>query len=290
MRYLLIFFILSLGSLVHAQLASYDLNSNSNDQLNGYHPTATYGAPDFSSDEYMMLDSGEYLVLPNALNMAFDNTESLEIHVRFKVEGDWEGTPALDGFGEEARIILTTKEEYDERVGGFDVAARQWENALWLIVIYGDGINYDFGWSKGKGDFVSELETGVWYDVNIKFVFDDVQPYIQYIVNGTVSIAYYPDRTEDEFAMDYEGFRQTITQQEIVVGSTLNNTIAERDGEHPSLDLFIDSLAFASPALPGNPDEVNDVLLALIDHMNGSVSYTDTELEALQSTFVFQLG
>ena len=37
---------------------------------------------------YMALDSGEYVVLPEALNAAFDATESLEINMRFKVEGD----------------------------------------------------------------------------------------------------------------------------------------------------------------------------------------------------------
>ena len=281
MRHFLSSLVLILVYNLHGQLASYDFNSNANDQLNGYNPASTFGTPDFSSGEYMALDSGEYLVLPNALHTAFDNTESLEIHVRFKVEGDWEATPAIDGFGEEARIILTTKEDYDQRFEGFDITARQWEGRLWIITSYGDGILDANGLqSEGKLDFVSEIDADTWYDLSIKFVFDDTNPYIQYIVNGTLSFSYYDER------VDYEGFRQTIDSRQIVVGSTLNNTIAQRDSEHPSMDLFIDSLAFASPALPGNPTEINSTLLALIDYMNGTVSYSDEELEGLKSTFV----
>ena len=103
-------------SSLYAQLASYNFNLDTNDQLKSYNPATVFGTPDFASGTYMALDSGEYIVLPDALNTAFDNNESLEIYVRFKVEGDWEATPAIDGFGEEARIILTTKEEYDTRV------------------------------------------------------------------------------------------------------------------------------------------------------------------------------
>ena len=158
----LAFFLLcfTVACCLNAQLASYNFNSDNSDQSGSYDPVEVFGTPDYASGEYVALDSGVYMVLPDALNAAFDNTESLEIHFRFKVEGDWEATPALDGFGEEARIILTTKNEYDARVGGFDVAAREWESQLWLMVTYGDGITYDFGWSKGKGDFVSQLEPG----------------------------------------------------------------------------------------------------------------------------------
>lgn len=263
-----------------AQLASYDYNVDADDQLNGYNPTTFYGAADFSSGAYMALDSGEYVVLPDALNMAFDNTESLEIQVRFKVEGDYEATPAIDGFGEEARIILTTKDDYDQRFEGFDITARQWEGKLWIICTYGDGILDANGTqSEGKIDFVSQIEPDIWYDLNVKFVFDDTDPYIQYIVNGSLSFSYFDDR------IDYNGFKEIVDDRQIVVGSTLNNTISLRDAMHPSLDLFIDSLSFASPALPGDPTEVYDVLTSMLNHMNGVTTYTDEELETLQSTF-----
>lgn len=280
MRYLITTFILILACPTQAQLASYDFNSNSDDQLGGYNPAVFFGTADFTSGEYMALDSGEYVVLPDALNTAFDNTESLEIQIRFKVTGDWEATPALNGFGEEARILLTTKDDYDQRLEGFDIAARQWEGALWIISSYGDGLRDDSGsLSEGKLDFITQIETDTWYDLNVKFIFDEDGPYIQYIVNGSLSLSYYDDR------VDYEGFRQTVDARPIIVGSTLNNTISLRDGMHPSLDLFIDSLSFASPALPGNPTEVNNVLSAMLDHMNGSITYSDEELKALQNTF-----
>lgn len=280
MRYLLTILCLHVTCLMHAQLASYDFNSNADDQLNGYNSASVFGTPDYSSGEYVQLDSGEYIVLPNALNAAFDNTKSLEIQVRFKVEGDWEATPALDGHGEEARIILSTKDEYDQRFEGFDITARQWENRLWIIGTYGDGLLDNNGQqSPGKLDFISQIETDTWYDLNIKFIFDDASPYIQYIVNGTSSFSYYDEN------IDYNGFKEIVDDRQIVLGSTLNNTIGLRIPPNPNLNLFIDSLAFASPVLPGNTTEVNNALLAMIDHMNGVVSYSTAELEALKSTF-----
>lgn len=280
MRYHITILLFILVCTVQAQLASYSFNSDANDELNSYDPSTFYGTADFSSGQYMLLDSGEYLVLPDALNTAFDKTESLEIQVRFKAEGDWEGTPALNGFGEEARILLSTKNDYDQRFEGLDITVREWESSLWIIASYGDGLHDTNGdLSEGKLDFISQIETDTWYDLNVKFVFDDTDPYIQYIVNGSLSYSYYDDR------VDYEGFRQTIDARQIIVGSTLNNTISLRDSEHPSLDLFLDSLSFASPALAGDPTEINDALSAMIDHMNGTVTYTDEELKALQSTF-----
>ncbi|MEL7002539.1 MAG: M60 family peptidase N-terminal accessory domain-containing protein, partial [Bacteroidota bacterium] len=266
-------------------MADYNFNANADDQLSNYDPATIFGTLDFSSGEYVQLDSGEYIVLPNTLNNAFDKTESLEINVRFKVEGDWRSTPALDGFGEEARIILTTKDEYDQRFGGFDITAREWENDLWITTTFGDDINYSFGLTEGKRDFVAQIDSDIWYDLSVKFVFDNQQPYIQYIVNGTATFSYYPSQEENQFAMNYEGFRQTIDQRQIIIGSTLNNNIAERDADHPSLDLKIDYLTIYSPAKPGNPTQIADVLQNLIDYMNADISLTDDQLDSLQSVF-----
>lgn len=264
-----------------AQLAQYPFNADVNDQLGNYDPSNVFGTPDFSSGEYILLDSGEYIVLPNALHQAFDKTASLEFRVRFKVEGDYEATPAIDGFGEEARIILTSKEEYDQRFGGFDITARQWEGDLWIITTFGDGLIYSNGLqSEGKLDFVTRIDTDTWYDFRIKFVFDESTPYIQYIVNGVLSTSFYDER------MDYEGFRQLIDQQQLVVGSTMDNNIAERDSEHPSLDLLIDYLDIYSPAPAGDPAAIGTTLQALERHMKGDENYSDTQLDSLQDVFV----
>lgn len=275
-----LFFFIPVTSL-SAQIASYPFNSDLNDQINAYNPSSVVGTPDFSSGEFVALDSGEYFVLPDALYQAFDNAKSLEIDVRFMVEGNWQATPAIDGFGEEARIILTTKDEYDQRFGGFDITARQWEGRLWIITTYGDGLTYDQGMlSEGKLDFVAEIETDTWYDLNLKIVFDEVQPYIQYIVNGVLSVSFFDHR------LDYEGFRQTVNQQTLIVGSTLDNSIYERSALHPSLDLKINHLEFFSPASPGDPVAVENTLLALIDHMNGAEAYSNSQLDSMQTVFV----
>ncbi len=263
-----------------SQLATYDFNSNINDQLNNYDPVEIFGSPDFSSGEYMALDSGEYLVLPTELNQAFDTTQSLEINVRFKVEGDWRVTTALDGRGEEARIILSSKPEYDQRFEGFDITAREWENSLWIIATYGDGLIYENGLqSEGKLDFITQIDTGIWYDLTVKFFFQD-NPYIQYIVNGTASFSFYDDR------INYGGFQQTVATRQIAVGSNIGNSIAYRDGQHPNLDLQLDYLSFSSPVASGDVTKVASSLSVLIDHMNGVAILTQTQLDSVQGVFV----
>ncbi|MEM7296719.1 MAG: M60 family peptidase N-terminal accessory domain-containing protein, partial [Bacteroidota bacterium] len=262
----------------NAQLASYNYNANAEDQISSYNPQTIVGTPDYSSGEYVALDSGEYFLLPNSLNTAFDNSESLEIHVRFKVIGDWEATTPFNGSGEEARIILSTKPEYDQRFEGFNVAAREWESDLWILTTFGDGILDENGiQSEGKLDFVARIEPDVWYDFTIKFVFNEDNPYIQYIVNGTSSLSYYDER------VDYEGFRQTVTAQQISVGSTENNAV---NTQFPSMDLQIDSLVLWSPAQPGNPVNVESSLQAFIDHMNGDAVLTTDQLDSVKSVFL----
>ncbi|WP_462251771.1 M60 family peptidase N-terminal accessory domain-containing protein [Ekhidna sp.] len=272
--------VLMLGILgsVDAQLAAYDYSSDANDQINSYDPQVIFGTPDYSSGEYVALDSGEYFLLPSALSTAFDNTESLEIQIRFKVIGDWEATTPINGSGEEARIILSTKPEYDQRFEGFNVAAREWESDLWILTTFGDGILDSEGLqSEGKLDFVARIEPDIWYDFTMKFVFQDDTPYIQYIVNGTSTLSYYDDR------VDYEGFRQSVTDLQLTVGSTENNAV---NPIHPSMDLQIDSLTIWSPAQPGDPAAVASSLQALIDHMNLDDELSETQLDSTKEVFL----
>lgn len=262
----------------NAQLANYNYTTNAYDQINGYNPEVVFGNPDYSSGEYAALDSGEYFLLPNTLNASFDNTESLEIQIRFKVIGDWEATTANNASGEEARIILSTKPTYDQRFEGFDVAAREWGGGLWILTTYGDGILDENGvQSEGKLDFVEQIESDIWYDFTLKFVFDDENPYIQYIVNGTSSLSYYDDR------VDYEGFKQTVKAQQLTVGSVENNAV---DSQHPSMDLQIDNLDVWSPAQPGDPAAIESSLQALIDYMNASSSFTTTKIDSVKGVFL----
>ncbi|MEM9326910.1 MAG: M60 family peptidase N-terminal accessory domain-containing protein [Bacteroidota bacterium] len=263
---------------MYAQLANYDFNASADDQINGYDPDSIVGTPDFSSGEYVALDSGEYFILPEALSAAIDSTASLEILVRFKVEGDWRATEAMNGNGEEARVILSTKPEYDQRFEGFDITAREWESDLWILTTFGDGILDENGLqSEGKLDFVAKIDSGIWYDLSVKFVFDGDTPLIQYVVNGAPSVSYYDER------VDYQGFQQQIQTRQFVVGSVVNNAV---NSIHPSMDLSIDYLTIASPALPGDAAKVESALNALIDHMNGQTTWSSTQLDSIQEVFV----
>ncbi len=264
------------------QLAEYEFNENFQDVLGGYHAVAE-GDPFIENNQYVSLDTGDYLLLPNTLNAAFDASRSLEIQVRFKVEGDWMSTS-----GEDARIILSSKGDYDQRLGGFDITARQWEGQLRIITTFGDGINFEPGQcasccsdciqSEGKLDFVSDIDSGNWYDLVVKFIFDEETPYIQYSVNNSVSISYFDDR------VDYDGFRELLNQQPIAVGADLGNNIIHHGDE--SLDLQVDYLMFASPVLSGDAGKVGTVLASLTAHMRGEESFSETQIDSLHGLFV----
>lgn len=258
----------------NAQLASYEFNNNFQDHVGNYHATAV-GNPIILEDQYVQMDVSDYLLLPEGLSTAIDTTTSFEIRIRFKVEGDWRTTE-----GEDARIILSSKQDYDQRFGGFDITARQWEGQLRIITTYGDGLVYGPNnlQSEGKLDFVGDIDSGIWYDLGLKIFFDTTTPYIQYTVNNAVSISYFDDR------LDYYGFLQTLSQQ-IAVGSDINNHVNVFEPP-PSLGLQIDYLLIGSPVLPGDPEQVGSVLDQLTDHLQGNASLTDDEINDLHGLFV----
>ena len=58
-------------NIAEAQLARYPFNADVNDQLGNYNPASVFGTPDFSSGEFMLLDSMSRndLVSKNANNL-----------------------------------------------------------------------------------------------------------------------------------------------------------------------------------------------------------------------------
>lgn len=257
-----------------AQIAQYDFNTDFQDGINSYHATAA-GDPVIENNAYVSMKVSDYLLLPESLSEALDTTSSLEIRLRFKVEGDWRNTE-----GEEARIILSSKVDYDQRLGGFDITARQWEGQLRIITTYGDGLLYGpNNWlSEGKLDFVGDIDSDIWYELGIKIFFDATTPYIQYTVNNAVSTSYFDDR------LDYHGFLQTLRQQ-IAVGSDVNNFVNVFDPP-PTMDLQLDYLIIGSPVLPGDPNQVGRVLEQLTDHLQERNSLTDEIIDSLHGVFV----
>ena len=259
----------------NAQIASYNFNTNANDTVGGYNATS-FGSPEYVNGEYITLDSADYLELPDTLQSAFEIDSSLEIRVRFKVEGDYKATS-----GEEARIIITSKPKYFTTACGFDVTAREWDGQLQIITTFGgcEGCYNDCRQSEGKSDFIKDIEPGKWYDFSMKFIFDKQKPYICYAVNNTVSISYYDE------GFDYDAFRNTLDQRQIFVGADSANKILLKQGR-PSLELDIDYLTISSPALPGDTNKIRKVLQTLINEMNGTISLTEEKEDSLQGVFV----
>jgi peptidase M60-like protein/type IX secretion system substrate protein/enhancin-like peptidase M60 family len=269
-----------------SQVASYNFNSNVEDQL-GAHHASVFGSPTFENGEYIAFNPGEYLTLPLSLSESIDVSESWQVQFRFKVEGDWRATE-----GEEAQVILSNK-RYDQREGGFDITAREWGGQLQIITTFGDGVVYEPGAcascctvcteSEGKLDWVMDIDSDIWYDVKIKFVFTSERPYIQYEINGTVAVSFF--NLEDPKA-DPQGFRQTINQQQFWVGTSKDNGIFIHSTNHPKMDLQIDELSFYSPVPAGDADEVGIALQALVDEMNGVTNLSEVEVQTLRKNFV----
>ncbi len=258
----------------HAQIAQYEFNSDFQDGIGDYHAT-TVGNPAIVDDQYVTMEVSDYLLLAQALSSAIDTTTSFEIRIRFKVEGDWRATE-----DEDARIIFSSKIDYDQRLGGFDITARQWEGQLRIITTFGDGLVYGPNnlQSEGKLDFVSDIDSGIWYELSMKIFFDAAIPYIQYTVNNAVSISYFDER------LDYHGFLHTLSQQ-MAIGSDINNYVNVWDPP-PSLDLQVDYLIIGSPVLPGDPEQIGTVLGKLTEHLHGNASLTEDEINALHGAFV----
>ena len=90
-KFIILFPAIVISLAIKAQLASYDFNTNAEDQTGGYDATSI-GSPTFVNGEYVSLDSTDYFELPDTLQSAIDIDSSLEIRVRFKVEGDYKAT------------------------------------------------------------------------------------------------------------------------------------------------------------------------------------------------------
>ena len=268
---------------LNAQLASYSFNTNVEDQVGGHHATI-FGSPNIEDDGFISFQPEDYLLLPNSLNSTLDISSSWQIMARFRVKGDYKATEA-----EEAQVIVSNK-VYDRRFGGFDITAREWEGQLQIITTFGDGVYYepnacptcdsDPGLSEGKQDWVRDIEPDVWYDLKVKFIFDAEVPYIQYEVNGTVSISYFDDKA------DIEGIKQTMINQQIWVGADMNNDIYLYKPYLPKMPLDIDYLSFSSPIDPGDPNKVGTVLQTLTDQIEGDISLTAEKIDSLRRVFV----
>jgi len=257
----IIFFIFS--NQTQAQFASYSFDTDANDAINGYHPN-TYGGISFITDgdsSVIELEEDGFLNLPSALSGNINSEEEFMYSIRFKLTDEDEGM----------RTLVSNK-YFSRPALGFDLYTGE-EGGVQLFATYGDNK------SEGQLDFVSPLDFNVWYDVTVKMFFNVTRPYIQYTVNGNVSISYFSDQH-----VDIETFKSSLDNKQIWVGADKNNTMAI---DHPSYaKVNIDTLLFYNVVPPGDPALINTVLNSFTNHMNGSTTLSDTEKENLYSNFV----
>jgi sugar lactone lactonase YvrE len=248
---------------IQAQFASYSFDTDANDAINGYNPNI-YGDVNYIMDgdsSVIELEGDEFLNFPSVLSSNINSEEEFMYNVRFKLTDD-----------QEAMRVLVSNKYFSRPALGFDLYAGE-ESGVQLYATYGDNK------SEGQLDFVTPLEFGVWYDVTVKMFFNVRKPYIQYTINGTISISYFSDAH-----VDVDTFKSALDNQSIWVGTDKYNTMSI---EHPRYaNVHIDNLSFYDAVPQGDPAVINTILTSFTNHMNGTDTLSDADRELLYSDFV----
>ena len=260
---------------IQAQFASYSFDTNANDAINGYHPN-TYGDLRYLSDgssSVIELEGNGFLNFPSEMSSNINSKEEFMYNIRFKIVDNYTTNPYNGETVDEGRRVLVTN-KYDSRPAlGFDLHYGHW-GSYQLMATYGDNK------SEGQLDWITPIEIDVWYDVTVKMFFNVTKPYVQYTINGNVSISFFSD-----FHVDLETFKSSLDSQSIWVGTDKYNTMSNGEsGVYAKVN--IDKLSFYDAVPPGDPTIINTVLTSFTNHMNGTTLLSNTEKEVLYSDFI----
>jgi sugar lactone lactonase YvrE len=258
-----------------AQFASYSFDTDASDAINGYYPN-TYGDANYISDgdhSVIELEGDEFLNFPSEMSSNINSQEEFMYNIRFKIVDNYTTNPYNGETVDEGRRVLVSN-KYDSRPAlGFDLHYGDW-GGYQLMATYGDNK------SEGQLDWITPLEIGVWYDVTVKMFFNVPKPYIQYTINGNVSISFFSDSH-----VDLETFKSSLDNQSIWVGTDKYNTMSNGEtGVYAKVN--IDKLSFYDAVPPGDPAIINMVLTSFTNHMNGTISLSNAEREDLYSDFI----
>jgi uncharacterized protein (TIGR02246 family) len=99
--------------LSSAQISNNEFDTTIEDHLNDQ-DASSFESPSFLANEYTSLDLEDYLLLPGSLTSSIDKSKSLQLNIRFKVNGDYLSTTK-----EEASVIPSSK-NYDQINGGLE--------------------------------------------------------------------------------------------------------------------------------------------------------------------------
>ena len=259
----------------HAQFASYSFDTDASDAINGYHPNS-YGDVDYIMDgnhSVIELEGDEFLNFPSEMSNNINSEEEFMYNIRFKIVDNYTTNPYNGETVDEGRRVLVTN-KYDSRPAlGFDLHYGYW-GSYQLMATYGDNK------SEGQLDWITPLEIDVWYDVTVKMFFNVTKPYVQYTINGNVSISFFSDEH-----VDLETFKSSLDSQSIWVGTDKYNTMSNGEsGVYAKVN--IDKLSFYDAVPPGDPSIINTVLTSFTNHMNGTISLSNAEREDLYSDFI----
>ena len=259
----------------HAQFASYSFDTDASDAINGYHPNP-YGDVDYimdSNHSVIELEGDEFLNFPSEMSSNINSQQEFMYNIRFKIVDNYTTNPYNGETVDEGRRVLVTN-KYDSRPAlGFDLHYGHW-GSYQLMATYGDDK------SEGQLDWITPLEIDVWYDVTVKMFFNVTKPYVQYTINGNVSISFFSDEH-----VDIETFKSSLDSQSIWVGTDKYNTMSNGEsGVYAKVN--IDKLSFYDAVPPGDPSIINTVLTSFTNHMNGTISLSNAEREDLYSDFI----
>jgi sugar lactone lactonase YvrE len=258
-----------------AQFASYSFDTDASDAINGYYPN-TYGDANYISDgdhSVIELEGDEFLNFPSEMSSNINSQEGFMYNIRFKIVDNYTTNPYNGETVDEGRRVLVSN-KYDSRPAlGFDLHYGYW-GSYQLMATYGDNK------SEGQLDWITPLETDVWYDVTVKMFFNVPKPYIQYTINGNVSISFFSDSH-----VNVETFKSSLDNQSIWMGTDKYNRMSNGEtGVYAKVN--IDKLSFYDAIPPGDPAVIDTILTSFTNQMNGTISLSNAERETLYSDFV----
>lgn len=269
LKYFLLITIMNTASIVYSQIADFPFNTNLNDVVNGYAPTA-FGSPmiiNDGGDLVVQLKGDEYLSLPNVLHQSIDISQNIEFQIRFKVTDTYINTPyaGTNEFGLSGKRILLSNKENAIFDLGFDIYVEQMDEEYRLLMSFGDDTN-----SGGTFIFNDLIKENVWTDLKLILRLNDDIPSIVYKLNG-----YY-----HHFPLDYldvSVFKESLNTQQLWVGTDTDNN---QDFEYAYAETSIDFIKIYNPPFAGNSASVSTALTIMSNHVDGTSSLNQVQQQA----------
>ncbi len=265
-------------TLSHAQIADFPFNTNLNDVVTGFSPTA-FGNPTLINDggnQVVQLDGDDYLSMPVALHQTIDPNQDVELQIRFKVTNTYADSPfsGTGEFGQDGKRILISNKPNFISEKGFDIFVIEMDDEYRLAMSFGDE-------QGGEGIFIFNdlIQENVWTELKVIMRLNTNRPSIVYKLNG-----YYHHFPFNTYYVDLANFKTSLNSQELWVGTDLDNV--QGFEEYAYAEVSIDYIKIYNPISVGNAAAVATALTAMTNHINGTAILSSSQQQTQLTTIV----